>query len=127
MTERFKIPYPVSDAGKKQWNRLYGVNAYWSGKHWAQRKQDADYWHRLTRAALDGKRKRPFEKPVTITFYWNDRLDLDNHSMMAKMIIDALKGRIIADDTRRYVKGIMHYWHNEPYIGVILREVEKDG
>ena len=31
-------------------------------------------------------RKQPFEKPVIITFLWNDRMDVSNHSYMAKLI-----------------------------------------
>ena len=42
MTESFIIPYPKSDAGKKQWNREYGLNAYWAGKHWKKRTKDAE-------------------------------------------------------------------------------------
>ena len=69
-------------------------------------------------------RKKPFEKPVLITFLWNDSLDLDNHSMMEKMIVDGLKKRLINDDSRRWVKGIEHYWHDEKCIKVIIRECE---
>ncbi len=126
MKEIIRIPYPKTDAGKKEWNKRFGMNAYYAGKHWAKRKEDADYWHQLTRAAMSKAqvRRRPFDKPVIITFCWNDRLDLDNHSIMSKMIIDALKGRLINDDTRRWVKGIEHYWHDADYIKIIIQEVE---
>jgi hypothetical protein len=72
-------------------------------------------------------RKHPFEKPVIITFLWNDNLDISNHTMMGKMIEDALKGRLIHDDSRRWVKGVEHYWHNEDCIKVIIREIEEAG
>lgn len=125
--EVFRIDYPPTQAGKKQWNKLYGTNAYWAGKHHAVRTQDARFWHEITRISMSKAhvRKTPFDKPVVITFLWNDRLDLSNHSIMAKMIEDALKGRIIHDDTRRWVKGIEHYWHDESCIKVIVREVEE--
>lgn len=127
MKEIIRIPYPKSPAEKKRWNKEYGMNAYYSGKHWSKRKEDADFWHTLTRAAMSKAqvRRRPFEKPVVITFLWNDKLDLDNHSIMSKMIIDALKGRLINDDTRKWVRGIEHYWHEEDYIKIILQEVEQ--
>lgn len=128
MREIIRIPYPKTDAGKKEWNKKYGLNAYYAGKHHSQRAEDARYWHALTRAAMTKAqvRRRPFDKPVVISFCWNDRLDLDNHSIMSKMIIDALKGRLINDDTRRWVKGIEHYWHDADYIKVIIQEIEKD-
>lgn len=125
MTETFLIPYPPTPAGKKAWNKRYGLNAYWAGKHWAQRKQDADYWHRLTLAEMNKQkvRRHPFGNPVVITFYWNDNLDCSNHAAIAKMIEDAMRGRVIENDNRRWVKGIEHYFHDEAFIRVSIREV----
>lgn len=127
MKEIIRIPYPKSPSEKKRWNKEYGMNAYYAGKHWSKRKDDAQFWHAITRAAMSKAqvRRRPFEKPVVITFFWNDRLDCSNHAVMAKMIEDALVGRLINDDSRRWVKGIEHYWHDEDYIKVIVQEVEQ--
>ena len=123
--EKFQIPYPKSKAGQKQWSKDYGMNAYYAGKHWSIRKRDADYWHRLTQTCMDGQnvRRIPFKRPVIITFHWNDRLDIDNHAVMGKMIVDAMKGRVIEDDTRRWLKGVCHYFHDGDYIGVEIREI----
>ena len=125
MQESFRIYYPASKAEQKRWAKQYGVNAYYAGKHWAVRKQDAEYWHLLTRSALNRQevRRTPFEKPVEISFLWNDRLDIDNHAIMGKMIIDALKGRLINDDNRRWLKGVCHCFHEEDYILVQIKEV----
>ena len=122
MTKVFQIPYPQTDAGKKQGARQYGTNAYWTGKHWAKRRQDAEYWHQITRCAMHEASGQPFENPVVISFYWNDRLDLDNHSMMAKMIIDAMKGSLLHDDSKRWVKSITHHWHDEETIRVVVTD-----
>ena len=126
MREIIRIPYPKSPSEKKRWNKEYGMNAYYAGKHWSKRKEDVQYWHTLTRAAMSKAqvRRRPFDKPVVITFLWNDRLDCTNHGVMAKMIEDALVGRLINDDSRRWVKGIEHYFHDEDYIKVIIQEIE---
>lgn len=123
--ECFRIEYPNTKAGKKDWNKRYGVNAYYAGKHWSQRQQDAEYWHNMTRACMEraGVRKRPFERPVSITFHWNSNLDLDNHSIMGKFIVDAMCGRLIQGDSRRWVKEIRHLWHDEDYIRVEVKEV----
>ena len=125
MTESFRIYYPSSSSEKKKWNKKYGMNAYYSGKPWQLRRQDAEFWHLLTRSALNRQeaRRTPFEKPVEISFLWNDRLDIDNHAIMGKMIVDALKGRLINDDSRRWLKGVCHYFHEEDYILVQIREV----
>ena len=51
-TIRFNIPYPPTKKGKSAFCRRFGLNAYYSGKHWAQRKKDADELHALTLAAM---------------------------------------------------------------------------
>lgn len=124
--EKFKIPYPESKAGKKQWAKEYGLNAYYAGKHWSKRKNDAEFWHRLTRCCMDqqGVRLVPFKRPVIITFRFNDRLDCSNHGAMVKMIEDGMKGRIITDDSKKFVVGTECYFHDEDYISVEVREIK---
>lgn len=126
MTEKFRIPYPEYASERRRWNKDYGLNAYYSGKHWSVRKKDAEYWHWLTVLNMNQQnvRRTPLKRPVIITFRWNDRLDCSNHAIIAKMIEDAMKGRVIEDDSRRFVKGVCHYFHDEDYIGIEVREVE---
>lgn len=126
MKETIRIPYPDTAAGKKLWAKRYGTNAYWAGKHHAVRTEDAKYWHALTLSALNRAhiRKHPFDRPVVISFLWNDNLDIDNHSIMGKMIVDALRGRVINNDNRRWLRGVEHYWHDAPYIEIIVREID---
>ena len=83
----------------------YSLNKIYSGRHWARRKQDAELWHWLTVSALRkaGIKKNICSSPVSITFYWGTKLDLDNTAYMRKLIIDALKGYLIRDDTQKYV------------------------
>ena len=127
MKEVFFIPYPKSPSGRKAWNKAYGFNKIYAGCHWSIRKQDAQYWHMLTTSAMNAARcrRKPFEKPVMIRFFWNDRLDLSNHAYMAKLIEDAMKGRIITDDSRRWVQGIAHRFHEEDNIKVVVEEVKE--
>ena len=124
MVEKFIIPYPKTQAGKKAWAKNYGLNKYWAGVHWAIRKRDADFWHALVSSEMNNQsvRKFPFQNAVIITFYWNDRLAIDNRAAMGKLILDAMKGRVIKDDSRRWVKGVEHYFHDENFIRVIVRE-----
>lgn len=126
-SERFRIPYPERKSERNRWAKEYGTNAYWAGKHWAVRKKDADYWHRLTTICMNQQdvRRTPFKRPTTIFMYWNDHLDIDNHSIMGKMIVDALKGRVIEDDGRRWLKGVHHLFHDEDCILVEIKEVSK--
>lgn len=120
----FTIPYPTTPKGKAVWNRQYGFNAYWAGKHWAKRKADADYWHELTRQAVKGLPPLT-DFPVVITMYFNDRMDSINHAAIFKMIEDALKGSIIPDDSRRYVCGSEIYFHDADYIKVAIKKSKK--
>lgn len=121
----FDIPYPPDKKGRSAWSKRYGLNAYYSGKCWQARKADADFWHRLVQKEMDKRdvRKYPFENPVVLTFWFNDRLDASNHAVYAKMIEDGLKGRVIKDDSRKYVVGIEMYFHDEDCIRVMVREI----
>lgn len=104
---------------------LYGDNAYYTGKHWAQRKKDAELWHTLLKLEAPWDRA-PLRSPVRITFWWDDRLDLSNHSIMGKMIEDGIKGRIIQDDSRKHVVEIVHRWWDGGRIRVEVEEVDDD-
>ena len=124
MSLRFTIPYPPTKKGKAGFCRRYGLNAYYAGKHWSARKRDADELHWLTRSAMRrcGIRETLLQKPVEITFRWNDGLDIDNHAVLGKAIVDAMKGYILRDDNRRCVKKISHeFWDGES-VEVEVRE-----
>lgn len=113
MTE-FTIQYPPTQRGKAAWNKRYGLNAYYAGKCWQQRKRDAEELHAITRAALRkaGIQRRLTSAPVSIRFLWDDRLDIDNHAVIGKAIVDALKGWILPDDNQRWVRRVTHeVWH----------------
>jgi hypothetical protein len=125
-TEHFEIPYPGTPAERKRWNRLYGLNAIYAGKHWSQRNKDKTFWHYITRNALQevGIKQKTFDRPVRISFWWNSRLDLDNEAYMRKMIIDSLHGWLIENDSKRYVRELRDYCHDRPYIAVEVRGLE---
>lgn len=126
MSISFKIPYPATKAGKAQWAKDYGLNRFYAGMHWSQRKKAAEYWHGMVREELrkQGIKPRPFREPVIISFWWNDRLDIDNHAAMGKMIVDSLKGILIEDDSRKCVHGVGHLFHDEDYILVEVTEIK---
>lgn len=119
---RFKIEYPP---GKKKaaFCKRYGLNAIYAGKHWSKRSEDSEYWHYLVKQTMreHGIPKRMFDKPVEINFWWDDGLDCSNHAYMGKMIEDAMRGYILKDDRRKYVKRISHAFHDCGYIGVEVR------
>lgn len=126
MKTTFFIPYPPTKAGKSEWSKRYGLNPYWAGKHWSQRKKDADYWHSLVKSELrrQGIKPRVAKKPVHITFWHNDRLDVDNHAAIGKMVVDACKGILIADDDRKHFIGIHHLFWDGDSIRVEVEEEE---
>lgn len=118
----FTILYPRCMGFSKK----YSLNAIYSGKSRWERKRDADFWHSLVHSELvrQGIKKQIFKKPVRIYFFWNDKMDCSNHAYMGKMIEDALKGWIIEDDSRKYVKEITHGFHSGKFIFVRLEEVK---
>ena len=118
---RFTIDYP------KAFAKEYGLNAYYAGLHWAVREQRADAWHRRVHAALRDESIRPrlFRKPVRITFFWDDRLDIDNHAIAAKCTVDALRGYLLENDSRRYVRAVGHRFWDRRCIGVEIEEFSR--
>lgn len=125
---RFTLPYPPTKRGKAAWNKRFSLNAYWSGKHYRQRAQDAREIHSLVTLALRQARvrKEPFRVPVEIVFRWDDGLDIDNHGALGKMIADALKGWVIQDDNPKHLRRVTHEVWAEGRIGVEVREFGKE-
>lgn len=126
---RFTIPYPPTKKGKAAFCKRFGLNAYYAGKHWTQRKRDADELHMLARAAMNRAhvKKQPFKNPVEIRFYWDDGLDADNHAVIGKAIVDAMKGALIENDDRRFVAKVSHEFWDGGEILVEVREKNNDG
>lgn len=109
----FEIDYPPTKAGKTDWNKRFGLNAYYAGKHYQQRKRDAQELHGLTTAAMKraGIRRQMVRGPVEVRFYWDDGLDCDNHAVLGKAVVDAMKGYILPDDNWRWFKKVSHeFW-----------------
>lgn len=123
---KFIIPYPPTKAGRSQWAKEYGLNAFYAGMHWAKRKAAAQYWHSMVRTELrrQGIKPRLFKRPVELRFWFNDRLDCSNHASYVKLIEDALKGVLIEDDNRQYVQRITMAFHSEDYILVEVTEID---
>lgn len=122
---RFTIPYPPTKKGKSLFCKRFGLNAYYAGKHWAQRKKDAEELHMLARAAMNRAhvKRRVADKPVEICFFWDDGLDADNHAVLGKAVVDAMKGILIKDDNRRCVVKVSHeFWDGEEIL-VEVKEV----
>lgn len=109
----FAIPYPAGKTAKSAFCRKFGLNAYYAGKHWAQRKKEAEELHTLTWLALKkaGIRKNIITKPVEVRFFWDDGLDVDNHAVIGKAVVDALKGYLLPNDNPRWFRRVSHeFW-----------------
>jgi hypothetical protein len=106
---KVKIKYPLS------------TNDFYSGRHWTFRKTQADYWHKLVKDTIEDCKINVNLKsnyPASITIYFNNKYDIDNNSAMAKLIIDGMKGLIIQDDTRKFVRVLTLRFYDEDGIKV---------
>lgn len=91
----------------------WGMNKIYAGTHWNERKQQAEAVHLLVRTAIRRQVKEgPFTRPVRVTIRYNSRLDIDNHGYLTKLIIDGMKGILIADDDRRHVCEVVQGFHS---------------
>lgn len=123
----FTIPYPPTKKGKTAFCRRFGLNAYYAGKHWAARKKDAEELHQLAELSMRraGVRKQAVKGPVEIRFFWDDGLDCDNHAAMGKAFVDAMKGYLLPDDNRKWVRRVCHEFWNGNEILVEIRLVKE--
>lgn len=121
----FEIPYPPTKQGKSAWNRRFGLNAYYTGKHWAQRKKDAEELHALAHLAMQDAHvcQELVSGPVEVRFYWNDGLDVDNHAALGKAFVDAMKGWLLPDDNREWFRRVVHDFWDGDTIRVEVREL----
>lgn len=119
----FEIPYPPGK-GKREWNQRFGLNAYYAGKHYQQRRRDAEELHQITWLSMRKAkiRKETVNVPVKLTFLFDDGLDCSNHAVIVKAVEDAMKGWIIKDDSRKYVKSITVMFHQKNCIRVVVEE-----
>ena len=85
------------------WNKLY------AGVHWTKRAEEADRVHDLVGWTL--------REMHTYSMFINTRVDiqvvayfknrpLDSDNIVSKMYIDGLKGFVIKDDTREFVRKV---------------------
>ena len=100
------------------------LNSIYSSSHWTKRKRQSEQIHNLVKLSLfsQGIPKILFKYPAKIEFWWNSKLDLDNHGYLAKLIIDGLKGYFLKDDTKKYINSISHNYWSENGIKIRLTE-----
>ena len=113
---RFEIQYPKGKKGKSSWNRRFGLNAYYAGKSWPERKRDAEELHMIARAAMHraGITPRVISSPAQVRVFCSEGLDIDNHAVLGKAIVDAMKGYLLADDGPKYVRKVSHeFWEGD--------------
>ena len=63
------------------------------------------------------------DRPVKVRFYWDDGLDCDNHAVLGKAFLDAMKGYILPDDNRKWVKMVSHEFWDGGAIKVEIMEL----
>lgn len=122
----FCVHYPRN---KSRFCKEYGLNAYYAGMHWSRRKDNADRMHAVVTAALVEAKigRTPFGRPVRITFWHNDRMDIDNHAVVEKLIVDALKGWLLIGDDRRFYTERASKFHAEDCIRVRIEQIGGGG
>ena len=103
----------------------YSLNSIYSGRHWSRRASIAKEIHSLIRLEIKARGlKRDIEKPCELWLYYNSKLDCSNHGFLTKCIEDGMKGLLIKDDTRKYIKGIYQGFWNGEGVKVKIKEIK---
>lgn len=91
----------------------------------------AQYKRKIEKKILSYFTFKPIEKPVRITFTWqeeNRRRDLDNVAFAKKFILDAMvRGGYLKDDNRRWVTGFSDefVYGDEAKVTLFIEEIEQ--
>lgn len=87
--------------------RATSLNEIWRQGFWRKRQQLALSWRSIVRSAIDPETVRLYDVPVHVTItacYRSRPVDCDN--LLAKPLVDAIKGWYIRDDDPRYVASV---------------------
>jgi len=96
------------------------TNQYYTGMHWSQRNKIAKKYHNDIYYLCKKNNLPKVKESCKIIFGFATKFDLDNNSIIIKMIIDSLRyGGIIKDDNKKYVKGIEIKIADENYFEII--------
>lgn len=96
-------------------DKRYGLNDN-KGKYWGEISKLATEVHELVYYSMLQQKvpKKLFKKPVRIDISYNSNLDCDNHGLLAKWIIDGMKGYLLKDDSKKYVNGVYQtFWEGD--------------
>ena len=109
-------------------NSRLGLNKVYEGGHWGRRKGLVDEIHNIVWLELARQKipKKCCEVPVCIEILYNSRLDIDNHGFLSKAILDSLKGWLIVDDNRKYVRRLEQDFHSGDGVIVRIKNYEND-
>ena len=110
--ENYKIP---------SWNSMY------SGQHFSKRMAMKDEACFAVIEALNNQSFTMYRNKVHITIVGHFRRLLDCDNIASKLVIDALKGKLIEDDTPKYVDGVTtrSVKSTSDFVEVIIEEMVK--
>lgn len=98
-----QLPYKIILKGERpmSWNQLY------SGSHWTVRSLEAARVHKLVAYSMDAARGGAYTGKVGIVIKaYFDKRPFDCDNIATKLYIDGLKGRVIVDDTPKYLSAV---------------------
>lgn len=90
-----KIIFPYYKA--ISWNKFY------NSRHWAIKQRIADDAHNHVMVALAGMEYEMIDYPVDILTIAHLVRKIDADNVCDKILIDGLKGKVLKDDSRKYV------------------------
>jgi hypothetical protein len=80
-------------------------NATFAGMHWTKRKALTDKWHGIFSRLMESAGVQAMRR-FRINLAYNSRHDCDNLMLICKWLADTVKGKYVADDSKKYYRGI---------------------
>lgn len=79
---------------------IVSTNKFYEARHWTVRAGLKVKYTKIFEPLLLQAKVKPFKELSLVVFY-NTRFDVDNLSIMGKMLIDVMKGKYIENDTNK--------------------------
>lgn len=105
-----KLPYAICATPGRSWTfthngPIISSNKTHAGLHWSKRKALVDKWHSIFLDLLAEAQVEPVQA-LKVHLRYNSRNDVDNTVFVLKLCVDSMKGTYLADDTKRYYRGL---------------------
>jgi hypothetical protein len=125
-----KLGFIGKVASFKYTGKAVSLNDFYAAGHWKTRHDIKNEYKVIFDNLINKSGKDIFFEKFYILMFFNNRYDVDNVVGMEKLFTDAIKGRLVREDNKKYFKGLMIFYDEflpPNTIEFVLIEIKDDG